>query len=350
MSVLFHRFALLVGLLAGPGVPLLMAQPKEPPLVRTATAEAKPFADRIEALGTLAANESVELTAKTTETITSINFTDGQRVRKGDVLATLHKEEAKALLAEAASTADEARRQFERTRQLSSQGAASAAQLDESRRIDETARARQLVIESRINDLIIEAPFDGVLGLRNISVGALVQPGDLITTIDDDSVMKLDFPVPSTFLPALVPGTPVKARARAFGDRAFDGVIRTVASRVDPVTRTVVVRAEILNADRVLKPGLLMSVEIAANPRQAVTVPEGALLPTGSRTFVIVVEDGPDGKRGRRVEVTPGARRAGEVEILSGLAAGQIVVTDGAFKLSDGGALRVAQTSEPGAD
>lgn len=348
MTAGFRVPLLFAALAAASGVQPVGAQPKAPPLVRAAVAETKPFADRIEALGTLTANESVELTAKTTETITSINFTDGQRVRRGDVLATLHKEEAKALLSEAASTADEARRQFERTRQLSSQGAASAAQLDEARRIDETARARQLVIESRIADLTIDAPFDGVLGLRNISVGALVRPGDLITTIDDDSVMKLDFSVPSAFLPVLVPGTRIEARARAFGDRVFEGEIRTVSSRVDPVTRTVVVRAEIPNPDRLLKPGLLMSVEVAANPRQAVTVPEGALLPAGSRTFVMVVEEGPEGPRGRRVEVATGARRAGEVEILSGLTGGQMVVTDGAFKAADGGPLKVAQTPEPG--
>ena len=323
-------------LLATGTVVVAQKPPVKPPLVVVVPAEIKTMTDQIEALGTLAANESVDLTAKVTENITSLNFTDGQRVKKGDVLATMHAEEARALLKEAESTADEALRQYDRTKQLSQQGAASAAQLDEDRRVYETARARQLAIQSRIDNLTITAPFDGVVGLRNISVGALVQPGDLITTIDDDSVMKLDFSVPSTFLPVLVPGAPVEARARAFKNKVFAGEIRSVSSRIDPVTRTVVVRAEILNPERLLKPGLLMTVELRANERQAVVVPEEALLPAGRKNFLMLVEDGPEGAVARKVEVAVGARRTGEAEILEGLQAGQRVITHGALKAADG--------------
>ena len=166
------RWILAISLL---GLAAAQAQPKQP-TVLVAAARTEPFADRIEALGTLAANESVDLTAKVTETITSLDFTDGQRVKKGDILATMHAEEARALLVEAESNTEESRRQFDRTKQLSTSGAASTAQLDEARRAYETARARQLAIQSRINELTIEAPFDGVVGLRNISVGAVVRP------------------------------------------------------------------------------------------------------------------------------------------------------------------------------
>lgn len=304
--------------------------------MRVATAEIKPFFDRVEALGTLLANESVDLTARVTEIVTSVDFTDGQRVKRGTVLVTMQRDEARALLDEASYTTEEARRQYERTEQLTSQGAASTAQLDEVRRVYETARARQLAIQSRIEDLTITAPFDGVVGLRNISVGTLVQPGDLITTIDDDSVMRLDFSVPSTFVPVLIPGTPIQARSRAFGDRQFDGEIRSVSSRVDPVTRTVVVRAELPNPELLLKPGLLMSVELKANERETVVIPEEALLPTGRRNFVMLVEDGPEGPLARRTEVTIGARRVGEVEILEGIVAGQTVVTHGGLRVADG--------------
>jgi len=324
---------------------LAHAQPK-PPAVLVTEARTEPFADRVEALGTLAANESVDLTAKVTETITSLDFSDGQRVKKGAILATMHAEEARALLVEAESNSDESRRQFERTKQLSARGAASTAQLDEARRIHETARARQLAIESRINDLTIEAPFDGVVGLRNISVGALVQPGDLITTIDDDSVMKLDFAVPSSFLPVLIPGTPIEARARAFGGQTFSGEIRSVASRIDPVTRTVVVRAEVPNPELLLKPGLLMTVEMQANRRDAVVIPEEALLPVGRRHFVMLAEDGPEGTVARRVPVTIGGRRPGTVEITEGLTAGQRIITHGAHRATDGQPV-VIQTPAP---
>jgi membrane fusion protein (multidrug efflux system) len=322
-----------------------------PAPVRVATAETQPFVDRIEALGTLLANDSVDLTARVTEVVTSVDFTDGQRVKQGTVLVTMQRDEARALLDEATFTTEEARRQYERTAQLSGQGAASTAQLDEARRVYETARARQLAIQSRNEDLTITAPFDGVVGLRNISVGTLLQPGDLITTIDDDNIMRLDFSVPSTFLPALVPGTPIRARSRAFGDRAFDGEIRSVSSRIDPVTRTVVVRAELPNPELLLKPGLLMSVELEANRRDALVIPEESLLPAGRRNFVMVVEEGPDGPVARRTEVTIGARRVGEVEILEGLEAGQTVVTHGGQRAAEGAPLLIqaadaAETAE----
>ncbi len=345
-AVIVRRFLALI-LLVPCTVVFGQKPPSRPPAVKVVVAKSRPIADRIEALGTLTANESVDLTAKVTETVTSLDFTDGQRVEKGDVLATMHSEEARALLGETESTAQESLRQYERTKQLASQGAASAAQLDEARRVHETARARQLAVQSRIDNLTITAPFDGVVGLRNISVGALVQPGDLITTVDDDSVMKLDFAVPSTFLPVLVAGAPVEARARAFGGKVFSGEIRSVSSRIDPVTRTVTVRAEIPNAERLLKPGLLMTVELRTNERQAVVVPEEALLPAGRRNFLMVVEDGADSPVARKVEVEVGARQSGEIEILGGLAAGQRVITHGALKAADGGAVQV-QTESAG--
>jgi membrane fusion protein (multidrug efflux system) len=340
-------FRLLVLFLLPAAVAFGQKPPAKPPAVRVSAVQVQPLADRIEALGTLVANESVDLTAKITETITKLNFSDGQRVKKGDVLATMNTDEAQALLEEAESTAGESLRQFDRTKQLSRQGAAAVSQLDEARRVYETARARQVAIQSRINNLTITAPFDGVVGLRNISVGALVQPGDLITTIDDDSVMKLDFSVPSTFLPVLVPGAAVEARARAFADKVFAGEIRSVSSRIDPVTRTVVARAEIPNPERLLKPGLLMTVQLSANERQAVVVPEEALLPAGRRNFVMLAEPGAEGTVARKIEVTIGARQAGAVEILEGLQAGQTVITHGALKASDGAPVAI-QTETTG--
>ena len=128
----------------------------------------------------------------------------------------------------------------------------------------------------------------------------------------------------------------VEARARAFADKIFSGEIRSVSSRIDPVTRTVVVRAAIPNPERLLKPGLLMTVELRANERPAVVVPEEALLPAGRKNFVMLVEDGPAGPVARKIGVTVGARRTGEAEIVDGLQPGQRVITHGALKAADG--------------
>ena len=309
------------------------AAEEKPPAVFVAEVRAVPFVDRIEALGTLKANESVALTATVAETVSAIHFNDGERVPAGKVLVEMTGAEERALLAEAQATHAEADRQFQRVKSLAEQGTAAKSLLDERRREWQTARARLEAIESRLADRLIKAPFAGVVGLRNLSLGALVAPGDLITTLDDDSVMKLEFAVPSPFLPVLRPGLAIQATARAFGERRFEGEVSAIDSRVDPVTRAVLVRALVPNPERMLKPGLLMQVTLLKNRREALVVPEQALMPLADRQFVLVVDDG---NKASRREVRIGARRPGEVEILEGLASGERVVTDGTLKVRDG--------------
>jgi membrane fusion protein, multidrug efflux system len=277
-----------------------------------------PWAERVEALGTLKANESVNITANVTETISAIHFDDGQRVSEGDILVELTSVEQHALLEEAAVRAGEAERQYQRVKALVAQGAASESLLDERKRDLDTARAVLVAIESRLSDRLIKAPFDGVLGLRNVSRGTLVEPADTITTLDDDSFMKLDFTVPSVYMSALQPGLRIEARAPAYGDRTFEGVVRGVDSRVDPVTRSIQVRALIPNPERTLKPGLLMRVELLVDPRDAPGRAGGRDSPprpgslrsgrgAGRRWFDLGAPSSPD----RRTQARPGrgARR-----------------------------------------
>lgn len=311
-----------------------------PPAVFVAEVKLAQFADRLEALGTLRANESVILTASVTETVTNIFFDDGDRVMAGKALLEMTSAEEHALLEEARATVGEARRQYERVKFLEAKGTAAKSLLDERRREWETARARLTAIESRLDDRLVRAPFSGVVGLRNISVGALVEPGDVITTLDDDSVMKMDFSVPSTYLEVLRPGLVIVARGRAYPKRSFQGVVKSVDSRIDPVTRSLVVRAVLPNDDRSLKPGMLMQVELLGNPRETLVIPEEALIPQGSKQFVLVVDEA-NGHTVVRREVQLGGRRPGEAEILQGLASGEKVITDGAFKVSPGQAVIV---------
>ncbi len=306
-----------------------------PPAVFVAEVRVARFSDQIEALGTLRANESLVLTASVTETITDIRFDDGDRVAAGQVLLEMTSAEEHAQLEEARATVGEAKRQFERVKSLEAKGTAAKSLLDERRREWETARARLSAIESRLEDRLIRAPFAGVVGLRNISVGALVEPGDVITTLDDDSVMKLDFPVPSTYVGALRPGLPVSARARAYPGRRFEGEVKSIDSRIDPTTRSVMVRAILANEERELKPGMLMRVGLHNNPRDALILPEEALVPRGNKQFVLLVNEA-SGQKVMRREVQIGGRRAGEVEILNGLAPGEKVITDGTLKVRPG--------------
>jgi membrane fusion protein (multidrug efflux system) len=311
-----------------------------PPQVVVAEVRKEPFVDRVEALGTLRANEMVVLTANATELVTKIHFDDGQRVQAGDVLVEMSGDEERAQLAEARAAAEEARSQYERVRPLAAQGTAAKSQYDERRREWETAQARVAVVESRLADRTIRAPFAGVVGLRKLSVGALVRPGDPITTLDDDGVMKLEFTVPATYVDTLQPGLAIVAKARAYGSREFHGQVRSVDSRVDPVTRSIQARAEIPNPDRALRPGMLMTVVLMKNPREALVVPESAIVSSGRKSHVFRV-DADAGNRVQRREVEVGARRAGEAEIRAGLVAGELVVVHGTQRVRDGQVVQV---------
>lgn len=314
-------------------LPAIAQQPAPVIIKQVATDQ---FVDRVEALGTLRANESVELTATVAETVTAIHFEDGQRVEAGDILVEMTNEEEHALIEEELSTLAEAKKQYDRLRPLIQRGAASMASLDQARREYETAKARLRAIESKMKDRLVIAPFSGTVGLRNISVGALIEPGDVVTTLDDDSVMKLDFAVPAVHLATLAAGVPIKAVSPAFAARTFQGTVSSIDSRIDPVTRSITVRALLPNPERLLKPGLLMRVELLKNAREVVVIPEEALIPSGRDNAVLVVDRSANPPMARRRAVTTGGRRPGEVEIREGLKAGEFVVIHGTLRAQHG--------------
>jgi membrane fusion protein (multidrug efflux system) len=336
MHIRLRRF-LRAGRLLALFVPAAAAYAAGPqPAVIAAPVVVTEFEDRIEALGTLKANESVALTALVTETISALYFDDGERVAQGQLLAEMTSVEEHAQLEEARALLAEAQRQYGRVQSLATQGTAAKSLLDERRRESETARARLNAIESRLSDRLIKAPFAGVVGLRNISVGALVEPGDLITTLDDDSVMKLDLGVPSVYLSSLQPGLAISAITRAFGERVFLGEVHSIDSRADPVTRSILVRVLLENQERLLKPGMLMQVTLRKHPRQALVIPETALMPTGREQHVLVLQSEGEGYKVERRQITIGSRRPGQVEVLDGLDEGELVITQGTLRVRPG--------------
>jgi membrane fusion protein (multidrug efflux system) len=299
----------------------------------------KAWADVIEAIGTANANESLVLTAKVTETVSRINFKDGDTVEAGQILVELTGRAETAQLEEARAAAKEAEQQYRRQSELVSQGTIARSQLDAQVALRDAAVARMNAIRARLSDRVITAPFAGVLGFRRVSEGTLVTPGTEITTLDDISLIKLDFSVPESALSALRVGLPLRATSAAWPERTFEGTVASIGSRVDPVSRAVAVRAEVPNAEGLLKPGMLLGVSLDAAPREAVVVPEISVVSIGSRHFVFAV--GED-QLARQVEVEIGSRREGEVEVLRGLEPGQQVVTDGIVKLRDGARVAVS--------
>jgi membrane fusion protein (multidrug efflux system) len=302
-------------------------------IVVTDHARLTPIVDEIESIGTAQANESVELTSKVTDTVSKVNFQDGMYAQKGDILVELTNTEETAELNEAQATVDEATRQYNRVKNLIDQKLAAETQLDEERVKMQTARARLEAIVARLDDRLIRAPFSGVLGFRAVSPGTLLSPTTPVTTLDDISTIKLDFHVPETYLANLKPGQEVIAKSVAYPDKEFAGKVKTVNSRVDPVTRTLTVRARINNGDRLLRPGMLLTVKLILARSDILAIPEEAVIPIQDREYVYTISD--QGVAERR-EITVGRRKPGIVEVTSGLKEGDEVITQGVIKIHPG--------------
>ncbi|MCX4028539.1 efflux RND transporter periplasmic adaptor subunit [Endozoicomonas sp. SM1973] len=309
--------------------------------VFTKPVQLEPFVEKIEALGTLRANEAVTLSSTVTETITAIHFNDNQRVKKGDVLVEMTSTEEHAQLEEARSTLEESKRQYERVQSLVKSNLASKSLLDQRRVTYETAQAKFFATQSRLADRLIIAPFNGVVGLRNISAGSLVTPGDPITTLDDDSVMKLDITVPAIFLGTLKPGLEITTKSREVNDNIFQGKITSIDSRINPITRSIIVRAILPNQQQRLKPGMLMLVELRKPVKESLMLPEEALVQEGFNKYAFVVNTTTTPPTVEKRKLTTGPRRPGAIVVQRGLQPGEIVVTHGLMRLNNGSPVKI---------
>ncbi len=304
------------------------AQEKPLPKINEAIVQEAHLCEEIEGLGTTQANEAVDITANVTEKVTAIFFEDGQKVKQGDPLIYLDKEEEGAELKALEALLLEKEPSYERAKDLTKRRALPEATLESRKASLKELEGNIQVVKTKIKDRVITAPFSGVTGFRGVSPGTLVKPGDKITTLYDVSKMKLDFEVPSLFLKALKVGLPVFATIEAYPDKIFKGIIRAVNPSVDPVTRTVSIRALLDNEEGFLKPGLFMKARLAARQYQGIIVPEEAILQTGQDHFIFILEE--EGKTfAKRVKVIPGLRKGGFVEIRQGLSVGQKIVARG---------------------
>jgi membrane fusion protein (multidrug efflux system) len=309
-----------------------------PTPVITAKVQEANFSAAVEALGTAKANEAIDIVAKTSNRVTAIHFREGQSVQRGQVLLELDADEARADLQVAEAAMSDSLGQVKRARELALTQALSAQQVEQLESTFHANEARVAASRARLNELVIKAPFSGRIGLRNVSLGSLVGPGTVITTLDDTSVMKLDFSIPETVLASVSAGLEVEAKSAAYANDLFRGVVLTVGSRVDPVTRSVVVRAQVPNREGKLKPGMFMTVRLMHGVGKTLVLPEQALVPERNKQFVFGVRDG----KAYKTEVIVGRRRPGEVEVLHGLSVGDEVIIEGTQKVRDGVAIRIA--------
>ncbi len=317
------------------------------PTVLAVAAGVHTFTDGLQAIGTAQARESIVLTPKVADTIRRIRFDSGDRVRVGQVLVEMSSVEQAADLAEVNAANAAAQEDLRRYQELYDRGFASQARLDTVRAAADAAQARANAGGSRIADRTIRAPFAGVVGLRTASPGQYVRPGDQIGTLDDVSEIKLDFTITETQIARVTTGVELVARTSAYPDRTFTGTIANVDSRVDPATRTVRVRAILPNSDGTLRPGMLMTVDVRSNPRQALAIPEIAILDQidGAYVYKVVAREG--GQAVELVRIQTGQRSSGMAEVLSGLESGDQVITEGVQSVRPGQPVQLGTPEAP---
>ena len=307
--------------------------------VVTAQAQIQALPIIVEALGTAVANESVNLTAQQADIVKTVLFEDGNIVKKGQLLVELSDRQEKARVNELAINIAEAKRQLNRIKGLAKQSAASEQLLDEQRARVDALEAQKDVADAQLLELEVRAPFAGRLGLRKVSIGSLVRPGDVISTLDDLSVVKVDFSISELHLASLAIGQSVVATSIAYLGENFKGEITSIDSRIDPVTRAIQVRAQIPNDDLKLRPGMLLQINVEKRVVDALLIPEGALIPEGESQFVFVVDDE---SKARKTKVLIGQRKPGWVQVIDGLTAGQQIIVEGTLKVRDGASVSVA--------
>lgn len=306
----------------------------------------RPLPRTITAVGTARANESVVITSKVTGKISTLDFNEGQRVKVGKLLVQLDDTELRANLTESEAARDNARKLYDRAIKLYETRNVPKAQVDLLLSELQAAEAAVSADKARISDYRIVAPFSGVLGFREVSVGSLVQPGVVITTLDDMDTIRVDFDLPEAFIADVGSGQKFAAKNIAYPDRIFEGAVDTVATRVNETTRGVRVRGSVPNGEGLLKPGMFLSVELEVSvDEDALLVAEEAVVLTISGPLVYAVREG----KAVRTPIKIGRRIRGFAEVVEGLDEGDQVIIEGLQKVKDGApvdATSAVKTSE----
>ena len=301
-------------------------------VVKTAVIALAEFKDSVEAVGTSRANEQVYITSKYSDLVADVSFQDGDTVKAGDILLRLNSKEEAAKVKELQANLAESVAQLNRFQDLFTQKATSKSLVDQQEAKTKAISAQLLSARVKLDDFTIKAPFSGKLGFREISLGALINAGDVITSLDDLSIIKVDFSVPERYLTTVTIGQRIEATNTAYKSQVFFGKITSIDSRIDRVTRTLKVRAEIPNADHKLRAGMLLNLQVVRKVEQVLQIPESAVIPIEDKHFAFVVEAGKAVKK--QLEI--GRRYYGFVEVLSGVDVGTLVVIEGGLKLRDG--------------
>ncbi|WP_300930018.1 efflux RND transporter periplasmic adaptor subunit [Rheinheimera sp. 1928-s] len=302
-------------------------------LVTTQVVSPSVLVRQVTSLGTALANESVQIVTNTSDYLTALHINEGQRVEKGQLIAQLNDVEERARVAELSASLLDQKRQLDRVKNLAKTQATAQSLLDEQQTRVNTTQAQLDAVKARLNEMTIRAPFSGVLGLRQVSEGAYLTSGTVLTTLDDLNLIRLEFSVAEYYLAQLKPGMAVNSSSVAYPGKVFTGQIKAIDTRLDPVTRSVKVHALVPNEQLELRPGMLLNVGVTLDELQALQISEKAIVPLQNKHYVFVVNKD---NSVTQTEVQLGQRMPGLVEIVSGLSSGDEVVIEGTTKIRSG--------------
>lgn len=323
--------------------------PAGPVPVEVGKVEAVSIADDAQGVGALRSRQGVTLRPEVSGRISKLGFSDGQRVRRGQMLVQLDDTLQQAQLQQAEAQASIARTNLQRNRELLAANFVSQSMVDQTAAALQVAEAQVALAKAQLARMRIEAPFDGVVGIRVVNVGDYVKDGADLVNVEDTSTVLLDFRLAERYVARLKTGQPVEAQLDAMPGRAFKGHVDAVDSVLDANGRSLLVRARLQNPGGELRSGMFARTRIVFSTRNnALVVPEEALVPLSGKQYLVKVVDGPKGKQSQRIEARIGMRLPGKVEILDGLAPGDQVVTAGQARLMrEPMPLRIVDLSQP---
>ena len=332
----------------GPGGP---GGPGGPATVEVGRVEALTLTDEAQAVGSLRSRQGIMLRPEVSGRVAQINFVDGQRVKRGQLLVQLDDTLQLAQLQQADAQAAIARTNLQRSRELLAQGFVSQSAVDQNGAALQVSEAQVALARAQLARMKMLAPFDATAGIKLVHAGDYLKDGADIVNLEDMSSMAVDFRLPERYLARVKAAQPVDLVVDAMPGRSFKGRVEAVDAQVDANGRSLLVRARVDNPDALLRPGMFARPRVVFAVREnAIVVPEEALVPAGARQFVFKIEpDGKGGQQARRLEAKLGLRLPGKVELLEGLAAGDRVVTAGHGRLarSELSPVRVIELGKP---
>jgi membrane fusion protein (multidrug efflux system) len=336
------RIAFILAMIAAQFGGIAIAQaPKGPPPampVKAVAARVAPAVDEVGAVGTMRADEAVTIRPEIAGRVVEFRFNEGQAVARGAVLVKLDQSELGAVVASSRAQVTWEEQRMARAEDMRQKGFISQQGLDDQKTNLVRAKAKLAEDDAKLAKTEMRASFPGVAGLRQVSEGQYVAAGTDIVRLEKIDQLKLDFRIPEAFIGKLKAGQPVKILVDAYPDKAFAGSIFAIEPGVDDQTRTILLRARVANPELKLRPGMFGRVQVELGVREkAIWIPEAAIVPRGQDLFVFRVSD----SKAELLKVQTGARKVGEVEIVKGLAAGDLVVTEGTQKIGPGSAVLV---------